>query len=180
MKHYSQIGQDLWVIEKTQTKRNGYFIDMGAAHPITINNTYALETEWEWTGISYDIGPPRTHGIDRDVINTPEKYTHLWNEHRSTPIIVCDLLELNIEQSFIENNVPSVVDYISIDLYPPASHNVLYRLPLDNYSFKCITFEHDAYKGFEQEKQEAIDYMESKGYTLDKIYKQDCFFTFNL
>lgn len=47
----SEFGQDDWVIKQTKEKRNGYFVDIGAAHPRFINNTYKLETKYNWDGI---------------------------------------------------------------------------------------------------------------------------------
>ena len=48
---YSQVGQDKWVCEYFNYKKGGFFLDIGAADGITINNTYYLEKELEWKGI---------------------------------------------------------------------------------------------------------------------------------
>ena len=52
---YSQIGQDLFVIAMTRGKHNGSFLEIGAGHPIVGNNTYLLETERGWNGISVEM-----------------------------------------------------------------------------------------------------------------------------
>ena len=43
MTSYSQIGQDLDVVRKYNSKRNGFFVDIGASDGITYSNTYLLE-----------------------------------------------------------------------------------------------------------------------------------------
>ena len=48
----SQKGQDKWVAEEVfRGKREGFFLDLAAAHPINGNNTYVLEKHYGWTGI---------------------------------------------------------------------------------------------------------------------------------
>lgn len=47
----SQLDQDLWVLEKTNNKRNGFFIEAGACDGIFLSNTYLLEKEYNWNGI---------------------------------------------------------------------------------------------------------------------------------
>jgi hypothetical protein len=49
--YYSSAGQDKWVLETLNFKSGGFFVDLGAGNGITYNNTYALETEYNWTGI---------------------------------------------------------------------------------------------------------------------------------
>jgi len=41
----SQLGQDKFVDTALSSRRNGYFIDIGAAHPVVINNTHFLEKQ---------------------------------------------------------------------------------------------------------------------------------------
>lgn len=40
---YSQINQDIWVLEKTNFKKNGYYIDIGCADGENISNTFLLD-----------------------------------------------------------------------------------------------------------------------------------------
>lgn len=48
---YSQIKQDLYVLEYLGNKRLGYFVELGASDGIKCSNTYLLEKEYDWTGI---------------------------------------------------------------------------------------------------------------------------------
>ena len=54
-RNFSQAGQDLFVISMLGGKRNGVFLNLGCNQPILINNTYLLEREFDWNGLSVDI-----------------------------------------------------------------------------------------------------------------------------
>jgi hypothetical protein len=47
----SQCGQDLYVLEKLNYKKNGFFVELGASDGIQLSNTYILEKDLNWTGI---------------------------------------------------------------------------------------------------------------------------------
>jgi len=51
MNSFSQLGQDLWVLNKLNHKQNGFFIEIGAHNGIDLSNTYLMETEYSWKGI---------------------------------------------------------------------------------------------------------------------------------
>ena len=45
---YSQLEQDLNVLKYLDHKRNGYFLEVGAANGINLSNTYLLEKKYGW------------------------------------------------------------------------------------------------------------------------------------
>jgi hypothetical protein len=47
----SQLGQDLWVLERLGGKRNGYFVEIGACDGVYLSNTLLLESQYGWRGI---------------------------------------------------------------------------------------------------------------------------------
>ena len=55
MKSFSQNKQDIFVLEQTNFLKNGLFVDIAAGHPQYINNTFLLESEYQWDGISIEI-----------------------------------------------------------------------------------------------------------------------------
>jgi len=48
---YGQAEQDKFVLNILKNKQNGYFLEIGSNHPVNINNSYLLETQYNWKGI---------------------------------------------------------------------------------------------------------------------------------
>src|SRR4029078_6429074 len=55
--------QDRWALEVLGFKRNGFFLDLAAAHPIINSNTYAMESQLNWKGICIE----RNHAFDQEL-----------------------------------------------------------------------------------------------------------------
>lgn len=168
MKLESQIGQDKFVLEQLDNKKNGFFIDVGSGHPVKINNTVVLEKDYGWSGLSFDYGPPYAYGL-KDV--SMEEFLEVWYSNRDTKVITGDAKKHNFKKLFKENNVPKIVDYLSLDLEPPIlTFEVLKLIPFDEYEFRVITFEHDFYR----EKttiEPSRELLKSYGYELIKNVK---------
>ena len=47
----SQIGQDLWVANHLNLKREGFFVEVGAFDGMNLSNTWLLENSLDWKGI---------------------------------------------------------------------------------------------------------------------------------
>ena len=57
-KYYGQKGQDKWVIEEVlNEKTNGFFLDTAATGGVSLSNTFILEKEYHWTGITIEPNP---------------------------------------------------------------------------------------------------------------------------
>ena len=52
---YGEALQDSFVLDILGHKKKGYYIELGSAEPIKYNNTYTLEKNYEWDGVSFDI-----------------------------------------------------------------------------------------------------------------------------
>jgi hypothetical protein len=65
---YSQLGQDLEVINYYNNKDNGFFVEIGASNGIELSNTYLLEKQYKWKGICCEPIPKRFAEL---VINRP-------------------------------------------------------------------------------------------------------------
>jgi len=135
---FSQCGQDLFAVSLLLGKKNGVFLDFGCKVPFEGNNTYLLEKELNFRGLSFDI--------DNNAINE-------WkNSDRNSANAICfDLLQLDIQKMLDESYESTVIDYFSFDLEPPlVTVEVLKKIPFDK--FRVITFEHDFYRGFDTVK----------------------------
>lgn len=137
MEAYSQRGQDLFAIDFLKNKHYGTYLDFGCRGPIEINNTYLLEKNYKFKGLSFDI--------DKEAIDE-------WkNTDRDSENAICvDLMSLEIEKTLDEFYTNRNIDYFSFDLEPPLlTLDVLKKFPFDSYTFGIVTFEHDYYRGFD-------------------------------
>lgn len=142
----SQAHQDIFAYLVCNTN-DGYFIDIGSGPPISVNNTYLLES-LGWKGLSFD----------------KDDHSPYYLNERKTPIIIGDVTKLNINAILDIEQSPKVIDYLSIDVDDATEQFIFQNFPKD-YKFKCITFEHNLYVGDEL-KNKSKKFFLDKGYTL--------------
>ena len=99
----SQAGQESFVLELTRNKFNGAYIEIGAGHPIVDSNTYILETEFSWRGISLEID---------------EIKSNYFNQVRGNKCIKADATIYNWVVYLKQVNWPSNFDYLQLDIEP--------------------------------------------------------------
>ena len=154
MNYYSQAGQDLFVLDMLNNKRNGYFLEFGAYHSKACSNTFLLESEFNWSGLSFDVQP---------------EYVEEYNQNRKSLCLLGDAQTgFNYSELFLAHNVPKQVDYLQLDTDPSeVTLNILKALPLKEYRFSVITFEHDFYtREFDDIREKSRKYLKSFGYEL--------------
>ena len=54
LRYNGQAYADAFVLNCTNFKRNGYFLELGSRHPKENNNSYILEKSFDWKGIMVD------------------------------------------------------------------------------------------------------------------------------
>ncbi len=129
---FSSNYQDLAVINLFERKRGGTYVEIGAQDAVKRSNTYALEVNYGWHGLSFEIDP---------------EYVHFFNRFRHNKCIEGDATLHDYAKLFKDESMPTVIDYLQIDIDPPsASLAVLKQMPFDAYTFSFITFEHDSYQ----------------------------------
>jgi hypothetical protein len=129
-----------FIMSILDNKKNGYYVELGAFHSTQGSNTNLLESELDWSGVSFEIVP------------------HLHEEfvsNRKNPCILGDAREFNYISYFEENNFPKQIDFLQVDIDggykedgSPATDGFeslqgLLAIPLNTYRFSTITFEHD-------------------------------------
>lgn len=150
--NFSREGQDLFVLSQLNKKQNGFFVEIGTAMPIENNNTYLFEKYYNWTGI---------------LIELDTQYASAIRHHRTSTFLNEDATKIDYRDLFLKLNMPKRIDYLSLDIDPPtATLEALKRLPLDIYSFSCVTFEHDRYWFGDSVANESRDIFLKNGYTL--------------
>ena len=167
MNSYSQIGQDLKVLQYLNNKRCGFFLDIGCGFPSYINNTYLLEKEFDWSGLSIDL-------LDCPEPRESPYASKTWTELRpSSNRILADALKIDYRELLSINNVPKIIDFLSFDLEPPdLTLECLFRIPFDEYQFRVICFETDEYRpGGLRRMDISRKYLETFGYKLVETLK---------
>lgn len=129
---YSQLLQDMFVLAVTDGKREGTFVEIGADSGQFINNTYLLESQFGWKGVSFDINPASEYS-----------YKMLGRKSR---FYLGDALQMNYDYILTENFSGDRVDYIQFDIEPSTNTlECLKRFPFDIFRFSCATYETDFY-----------------------------------
>lgn len=152
-KNYSQVMQDMFVLTMLNGKRNGTYLEIGAADPYEKNNTVLLEKQFDWTGVSIEI---------------LESESEKFKKERKNPIINKNALDIDYNQLLKEYNFGETIDYLQVDCEPPkTTYEIMTKIPFDKYKFAVITFEHDYYADCTKlYKDLSRKFLISKGYVL--------------
>tara|TARA_B100001250_G_scaffold159220_1_gene136748 strand:- start:953 stop:1663 length:711 start_codon:yes stop_codon:yes gene_type:complete len=150
--NWSQSYQDMFVLSMLDGKKNGVYVEIGADQPRIVSNTYVLETEFDWVGVSFEL---ESEKVD------------FFNTMRSNKCICGDATTVDYGDLFKERNYPKQIDYLSLDIEPAEQTlNALKVLPLDEYRFSVITYETDLYRDGPDSQDEQIRILKSHGYDL--------------
>lgn len=199
---YSQLGQDLWVLDETNNKHGGYFVDFGATDGITINNTYLLEKDFGWNGIVSDCHPSyfddlaknRNCVIDHNAVYTDTGKQVLLLSPKATDISTIqgygmddEFADVRSTAEIIEvptitlfdllelHKAPAHIDYLSIDT--EGSEYDILKAFFDNeqsskYNIQLITVEHN----FTEARKKIHDLLIANGYELAESVQWDDFY----
>jgi hypothetical protein len=156
MESCSQSGQDLWVNAVLEGKRDGFFLDVGANHPVELSNTYALQNGLGWGGVLVER--------DEHCLNL----LRMWRQSDRTKIIEGDATKMDLLAPYRFTGI-NVVDYLSIDIdenTEPALRWLLQSFGDSGIRFRVLTVETDQYR-FGQEVADRIDgLLASHGYDI--------------
>jgi|TARA_R100001443_G_C3329666_1_gene172020 hypothetical protein len=130
--NWSQSMQDIFVLSMLDGKKNGYYVEIGADMPRIINNSYLLEKNYDWTGVSFELDSEKVE---------------YFNTIRKNKCICTDATTFDYKKLFEERNYPKQIDYLQLDIDPSeATLAALENLPLDDYRFSVITYETEVYR----------------------------------
>jgi len=167
---YSQLNQDIEVLQHYNNKKNGYFVEIGASNGIELSNTYLLETEYNWKGICVEPIPERYELLCK---NRPNSLCSNKAVYIESNLILsfdiandCDLLsglsnhidyhkekvdnnkrQINVETILLndlleESNSPLFIDYLSLDT-EGSELEILKSINFSKYIFGIIDVEHN-------------------------------------
>jgi hypothetical protein len=138
MEYYGQAAADYFVINVLKEKRNGYFLEIGSNDPIYNNNSYKLESEYDWKGI---------------MVEYEKEWLEKYQKHRPNSIyIIDDAQNIDYHHHLKTNNFPKNIDFLQIDLdvEDKSTINVLEKFNstvFSEYKFAVVIFETDIYLG---------------------------------
>ena len=180
---YSQLGQDVSVIDFFQSRRDGYFIEVGAYDGIYLSNTYMLEKQFNWNGICIEPLPTifallqqnrscscvnaavySEAGLELEFVEGGILSGITQCIDRHIDIINNDKIHIQtktLTNIMDERQMPSYIEYLSIDT-EGSELEVLRGIDWSRYSFGYIGIEHNY---IEPRRAEMRQLLEKQGYT---------------
>ena len=170
-KYYGQKGQDKWVIEEVlNEKTNGFFLDTAATGGVSLSNTFILEKEYHWTGITIEPNPHYYEQLVKNrscitenivISNNYEKVKMRIDNGTGGGIVAddtdnsmsvrrgqleskeCKIIEMDavlLQDILDKHNAPKEIDYWSLDI-EGSEERVISSFDFSKYKFGCITIE---------------------------------------
>ena len=183
-----QLYQDLWVLWETGNKRNGYFVEFGAANGVFLSNTYLLEKEMGWTGVVAEANPvflqsirenrscyisekcvfsrsgerigflPARQGEKSRIASIVPDDAHERKGARIATEIFVETISLN--DLLTEAKAPFNIDYMSVDT-EGSELEILTAFDFDRWNVRLISAEHNRTTA----RESIHDLLTAQGYT---------------
>ena len=194
---YAMDGEDIAIIKYVDQKKDGFYVDVGAHHPIQRNNTHLLFKRG-WSGINIDVNEfsidlfnflrPKDINIQTAISDKNGEITFYYqkdfsqlnttdieiakehfNNNFKERSVKCQLIETVLENSKFKNKK---IDFLNVDI-EGAEMDVLSTLNFEIYNPTVICIEILGYRELglnEREKQ--IKNNEIYKYLSSKNYKK--------
>ena len=157
-KSFSQFGEDLFINEFFKDKQIGKYVDLGAFHPMRLNNTYLLYKKG-WSGTNIDLNQTSIDMFNfvrkRDVnicalisdkggVEKKAYFQHDWSAG-NTAVLDEDFKKvLKKEKTMVSEIFDKLIlhnfDFLNIDL-EGHDYDVLKTIDLNKYNPKLICIE---------------------------------------
>lgn len=197
----SQLGQDLWVLERSGYKEGGFFVEFGATDGVLLSNTYLLESEFNWSGVLSEPNPAflqklkrnRACKVSTDCIGARsgdqvefvfadvyggmlEHLDHDYHGDKRRPYIeagdhVVTLTTVSLDEFLTRNEAPRVIDYISVDT-EGSEADIIEAFPFDKWDVRLWTIEHN----FMPQRERVLRVMTENGYQRVEAEWDDWYF----
>ncbi len=167
----SQLGQDLWVLEQTGHKRDGFFVEFGATDGVLLSNTWLLEADYGWRGICAEPNPQffaklranRNCTLAPDCImgQSGQSVEFIlanefggaadfadYDSHASKRAAfrqngeVITLQSISLDDFLKKYDAPRCIDYLSIDT-EGSEYDILRTFPFEDWDIRLLTVEHN-------------------------------------
>lgn len=201
-KTVSQLGQDLWVLEKTGYKHGGFFVEFGATDGVLLSNTWLLEKEFGWKGICAEPNPKffdqlkknrncitsnqyigRRSGEEVEFIladvfgaskefSAEDMHTEKRNAYAAAGYIT-KFTSISLDDFLMQHGAPFEIDYISIDT-EGSEYSILIDFPFDKWNVRLFTIEHN----YTKQKRFISELLSKNGYLCIESQWDDWFVRF--
>ena len=181
-KSKSQIGADIFVLNKLNFRRNGFFIECGAGDGVHLSNSLLLEEEFGWSGILVEpnkrfhenLVRARKSILDKRLLSsTSGQFVEFTEFHIGELSGVTDVLDQSFErvkdkymvesvslQELLANqNAPKEIDYFSLDV-EGYEFEILKDFDFSTHIFRTLSIEHN----FLKTRKEIFDLLTANGY----------------
>jgi FkbM family methyltransferase len=165
----SQLGQDLFALIASGAKKNGFFVEFGAADGVALSNSFLLEKEFGWSGIlcepsrswHEDLKKHRSCTIEfrcvysrtGEQIGFSENYIgelsgiteFTGDDHHGLINRTTDSYQvetISLLDLLTQHNAPKHVDFLSVDT-EGSEFEILNAFDFSKYSFGAICVEHN-------------------------------------
>ena len=190
-KSYSQEGEDMILRRIFEHKADGFYVDVGAHHPVRFSNTYLFYKQG-WTGINIDAMPgamklfnkirPKDINLEQAISEKEKTLTYyqfndpalngfdveLSENRDSEPngynIQFKTQLKTKSLEIILDDYLPinKIIDFMSIDV-EGLDYEVLRSLNLIKYKPRVLLLE-ILYTSDNNNKNEIVSYLEQNGY----------------
>lgn len=192
MDYQSQFGQDKYIIEHIfNYKKNGYFIELGAADGKHLSNTYCLEKYFDWKGLciepnpfyhenlkqhrncELDFSPVFSESGKKVKFTVAEEFSGISDYIEKGLNVYNNKDEIELEtktltQILDAHNAPLYIDYMSLDT-EGTELEILKGLNFNKYKIGYISVEHNN----TPQRWKIMDYLIKKGYKFSRWNRID-------
>ena len=200
---YSQIGQDLRVIQTYNNKEDGFFIEIGASDGINLSNTYLLETKYKWKGICCEPVPNKFKELvnnrpnsicyseavfnqsglslnfdianNFDLLSGISEYIDAYKSTVDKNKTSIKVQTISLLDVLEKSNAPKFIEYMSIDT-EGSELEIIKNFDFEKYTFGLIDIEHNY---IEPRRTEIYNLLSSKGYVYEGENKWDDMYIHN-
>ena len=157
---FSQSGQDQFAYNISGL--NGTYMEIGAHDPIINSNTYNLEIQCNWKGISIEFDKSFKESWDNCTLR---KNNVVWD----------DAFNVDYPALINKEKLTNRINYLSCDIEPAENtFNILKQIINSNIDFDFISFEHDKYNIGDKYENLSIEYLKSYNYkvAIKEVYSR--------
>jgi FkbM family methyltransferase len=186
----SQLGQDFFALTVNGMKKNGYFVEFGAADGIHHSNTFLLEKNYLWTGILAEPSKSFISSLRRNrkckvvdkcvwsksgeellfteagELSTLESFKNLdFHAKSRSGGVEYEVTTVSLLDLLDSNDAPQIIDFLSIDT-EGSEYEILNNFDFSKYTFNAICVEHN----FTEERNKIFNLLIGKGYK--KVFEE--------